>query len=219
MTHKFLQLLTLRANLSSLSDEKLLEWLKYFLSEQTGKSTIISGLFRELYNQGENNDNLFWNRLVVKSNELIDNKTSNNNENNNELLYDDNDNNIDYISNIPDSLLSNIGLYLNTQELFTKFNHISHKFIQIGLKSDTIKHFDTKNMDEDNIIDNPPKFKIDSILKNLKSIKIDDYMDVSSIIDISNLKWPQTIEIGMYLFIYMIYVIQAVMHCVCMIIH
>ena len=74
MIHKFIQLLSLNHNLTQLSDENLLVWLETFIKKPNGKSTVIAGIFRELYNQGENNTDEFFSGLTDKSNQLVDNE-------------------------------------------------------------------------------------------------------------------------------------------------
>ena len=55
MSHKFSQLISLRKVLGDLSKTSLLAWVEALLYEENGEKTIVGGVFRELYAQGDNN--------------------------------------------------------------------------------------------------------------------------------------------------------------------
>ena len=197
MKHKFLELLDLRSNLEKLDKRGLLEWLEYFIDEQNGNDIIISRIFRQLYYEGENNDNVFLNQLIDKSNQLFDkNKSTKRTSVNNSVNKSNNVNNsnLNTISDLPNNVLSHIGTYLPTKDLFTSWNCVCHLFIQVGLSSNALKYWQFSDLNVNNIIQYPPKFRCDSILSQLQSIQLTSNFE--SLLNVSHLKWPEKVEIG-----------------------
>ena len=175
MTHKFVKLLELNTNLKKLEEDELIEWIKHLISNQKdGKLTIVKGIFRELYNQGEINNHHLLDQLLNKSIECRIKKTTSitnsqrnkniNNNNNNEEIQKD------IISNIPENILSDIIKYLTNNELLTKWNLICYKFIKIGLKPHSIEKLSFKTFNSNIPIEYRPKFKLNSILSKVNSI-------------------------------------------------
>ena len=189
--------------MSHLPANSLIHWLSSLLQHEEidlklVQNDICGTVLRHLYKRGETNSSKLLSDLLQESIRLsqmpikrknIGKKLS---EANNE-----NDEKRDFISEIADSLLCNIASYLNTKELFGKWNNISHKFIQIGLKRESIRHFDLTFVNICNLTHfESPKFRLNSILSNLVSLKLQACFP--QLIDISKLKLPKTVQICMF---------------------
>ena len=86
---------------------------------------------------------------------------------------------------LPDSVMCQIGSYLPTADIFTSWNHINRRCLVTGMKPETLTSWNFGDCTSENIAQNKPKYKIDTILSN---IKLMDYnCDFSEIMDLSKL--------------------------------
>ena len=97
---------------------------------------------------------------------------------------------------LSDNILSFIGSYLSTKEIFWGWNHVNHRFIQIGMRSDTLQHWSLNCQSHKNYYKKyPPTFPFTngSQFYHLKSLKFN-----SGIIDLNkyNQKSLKHIEFG-----------------------
>ena len=204
MKHQLLLLLDLHENLTKLDSTAFVTWLEYFVNNiDIGKQTIIAGIFRELYSQGQSFDATFLTNLINQSNCLLprENKHSDKARNgcNNESNIEENDSKTDYISGLPNSLLANIASYLETKELFANWNNVSHLFVAIGLSPEAIKHWNCDDYDvSDTLLQNPPKFRLDTNAFKLESLVLD--CDFKPIFDPIGWQWPKTVRAGCIFF-------------------
>ena len=193
MSHKLLTLLTLRQTLEQLSPDTLLEWISWLLRQNGGAKTVVAGLFREFYNQGNNNTNQFLSDLVAEATTLAAKNTK---QVVKKQVESDDDEKIDHISDLTSDLLCNIASNLPAQDVFSKWNCVSRKFIQTGLRSESIYALNLNVYRATNMEKHPPKFEINSVLKRLHSIDIDNLDLASSFIDFGSFKWPQNVRIS-----------------------
>ena len=193
MPHKLASLIRLRTNCELLEDGTVLRFVELLLKHSPhGSKTVTSGIFRQLYFEGESNDDQFLNILNIETAKLIDNA---NNKGIHEKSIDKQSKNFNHLA---DSLLSNIASYLPLQEILLHWNHVNRKFVEIGYKPETLQHicwqFDSDVFIEDQIEENPPKFKMDCSLKRLKSIA--NNCDFSPLFDALQLKSLKNVTIG-----------------------
>ena len=211
MPHKLLKLFELNRNLKGLAEKELIEWIKHLFSSQVdGNLTIICGIFRELYYQGDQNDDKLIDSLLNKSIELdnhnnnfsTEDKTITAETEQSDIINIDNSSNvsdtINYISRIPDSILSNISTFLTQNQLFATFNLVCYKFLNIGLKSHSIKNIDL--FMEYDYVPFKPKFNLNYILSKLKSLDVGsmEYGLFHYLFDIKTFTFPKSIKLGMF---------------------
>ena len=161
---KFASLIELTSTWESLPNEEFAAIVKRLLEIDTTESykkAIISGIFQQLYDEGDTNDDMFYADLLVFSRELEANGSTIKKK-----LAEEN-----HFERLPDSLLCNIASYLSTRDIFSKWNHVNRKFIQIGLKPQCFTHFE---WNEEEMCDpkNAVKFKLDVTLSKLESLHI-----------------------------------------------
>ena len=163
MSHKFATLTELISIWESVDTKEFVIVLKHLLEiDCVGvyKKAIISGIFKQLYNDGESNDDMFLADLLVVSEGLQQSNPPPSNESEFEML--------------PEGLICNIASYLPAKNIFSKWNHVNRKFVQIGLKPQSIKHFEFRKSDKEKVIKYPPQFKYDSTLSKLESLNSTD---------------------------------------------
>ena len=72
MTHSLTFLSQLRQTLSVLDDDSILSFIEHLLKNGK-KETVIIGIFRQLYNEGEKNNKSFLKSLTVTAQKLLTN--------------------------------------------------------------------------------------------------------------------------------------------------
>ena len=129
MTSKFASILELSRLLHSQTNAEFSETLKRLVDiNQRYKSAIISAIFRNFFQDSPINDRLLADSLRI-SRELLQDTTSTTNLQ---------QSSINHFESLADSLLCKIASYLPTKDVFSKWNRVNHKFIQIGLKPESI---------------------------------------------------------------------------------
>ena len=110
MDHKFASLIHLKSLCDQFTNVDVLSIVDVLLkNSKHGAKTVISGLFRQLYLEGESNDLELFQLLNTTAQELIDKH-----ENDPNKLQKDN---VFKISDLPDSLLGNIASYLSIKDI------------------------------------------------------------------------------------------------------
>ena len=154
MTSTFGILLQVSTTLHASSSQHFLQVLKLlFEKNENHKSRIISAIFGNFYNDPKSIDSQLLEDLLNISKIQTKQQESRN-----------------HFESLPDGLLCNIASYLPGKDVFCKLNHVNHRFIQIGLKPESITKFEFDSSDCKKIEANLPKFKIDSTLSKLCSI-------------------------------------------------
>ena len=210
MQHKFASLVELRTIWDLLDGVSFANVVKQLLEIDvigSYKTAIISGIFQQLYDEGETNDDLFYVHLLTLSQNSMKQKHSKSESKSIENKFDQ----------LADGLLSHIASYLPAKNVFSKWNHVNRKFLQIGLKPSSIKHFAFYNSDLFHVKKNPPKFKYDITLGKLESLKHFARMD--GIVDKISMKHLRSISTrirmftGVFMFKNQSYCFRS---CVCM---
>ena len=197
MQHKFASLIELRKVWNSLDTDGLLSVLKALLEIDvidSYKNAIISGIFQQIYDEGESNDDMFFAHLLTSSyNALSQQQAQSTNVKNSRQS------NQDKFEQLADGILCNIASYLSCKNVFTKWTHVNRKFLQIGLKPQSIKHFKI------GINKHPPKFKFDVTLSKLESLhheQENNCKHMRSIVTNLSTKHLRSLTIGMLFVIY-----------------
>ena len=164
MQHKFACLIQLTTIWESLPLHDFVNIIKHLLEVDAldvYKKRIISGIFQQLYDEGNSNDDMFFADLLVFSQNLQLKsqaaKVSNN-------IHDDDKSSKNKLEQLSDGLLCEIASYLPSKNIFCKWNLVNRKFVQIGLNPASINCFECR------IKNNPPNFKLDVTLSKLKSL-------------------------------------------------
>ena len=203
MQHKLVSLIKLRSTLDHLSDEDVVTFVDFMLkNSKNAANTVISGIFRQLYFDGESNldgyhgsGTDYFSLLENKAQELIDKRNikSNDNTSNDKsaisCIF-----NIS-IGNLPDSLLSLIASHLPLNDILLNWNHVNRKFIETGCKPETLQFIDWV-FDSDieyKIEQYPPKFKLDQGLSRIKCLS--NNTNFQSIFDVTKLAYIKNITI------------------------
>ena len=201
MSHPLVVLVQIRQKLDSLKDDELTDVLKYLIGNNC-RSTIISGLFYQLYQQSTSIDLLNDILLHIDRIKLESENSDQQQRKKSEIIKVS-------LCDIPNNLLSNIASYLSLSEILTQWNHVNRHFLEIGMKPETILDwdFDTDNDKEmssyvkDIVGDNPPKFKVDSLLTRLKSIHYN--RRYTSLVNLSLLKSLKHVRTGLYCILFL----------------
>ena len=132
MESKLVTLFTIRSSLDRLCNSKddIIAFVKHLL-DNNHESTVISGIFRQLYREGEKNSMEFYSKLLnwcTNTHVDVDETKQNSKENKN--------NTIDPIcgefDSVPDSILCQMGSYLEASEIFNTFQRLNRRFFQMG---------------------------------------------------------------------------------------
>ena len=207
---KFASLIELRHIWDSLSNENIVKVVQHVLENDVigeYKKTIISGIFKHIYEDGETNDYSFFADLLVLSHELKQSQS--------ESQSKDLKRNESKLEQLPDGVISHIASYLPARNVFTTWNHVNRKFVQIGLKPQSIEHFFIfkRNL-------NQPKFNLNVTLSKLISFTTNIKQAWSTMgglitkFSMNNLK-SLTINARMLFFIYCINIILCKYKQVC----
>ena len=134
MQHKFKSLIELVVTWESLSNDDFVELVKHFLEiDSLGlyKKAIISAIFEQLYDDGDSNDYLFFADLLTFSQGLQQLESNFTHEK--ECVGSK-------FEKLPETLLCQIASYLPAKNIFSKWNRVNRKFVQIGLKPESVKY-------------------------------------------------------------------------------
>ena len=193
MQHKFACLIELRSIWESLCTDSFVHVVKHLLEiDAIGsyKNVIISGIFQQIYDEGDSNDDLFFAHLlsVSQNKQELQSKPAMN-----EMKLNENDK----FEKLPDGLLCNIASYFPAKDIFSRWNHVNRKFLQIGLKPQSIKHFEFMFVDSDEIPKYRPNFKFNLALSRLESLEVDSW--ANDIFGKLSIKRVRSLTVGMYL--------------------
>ena len=167
--------------------ETVLKLADYLLDNNHG-STIISGIFRELYWEGENNSDEFLNDLLKYCTQITQNDKNHNKEKfKNNGTFDV----------LPDSLLCHIGSYLTSREIFGKWDLINRKFLETGLKPEILTQWNFNGDDDTNYCQiNSCKFSVAPLLKQIEFFDMNEStVELAEEIHIESMKSLKTVEI------------------------
>lgn len=228
MSTTFATLLRTTHTLRSLSNDQLAVWIAFFLENcksTDGAKFIIDGVFKTLYQQGDDNVD-FINQLLKKSQELKESATK---KDTNNATTPNNDDvsaqqkkqekqrkKVNYFEGVPDALLCEIGSYLRISELFYKWNRVCHQFFQISIKSETIQHWNfPQRYDDSDIADHAygmgcehdwhmwTNFDFNLKLFHLQSMIFTRQGSEMGLMPQFNImKMPKNVEIGMLVCVY-----------------
>ena len=126
------------------------------------KKAIISGIFQQLYEEGESNDHLFYAHLLALSQDELKSQLQSTSITCKKIE--------NKLEPLPDGLLSHIATYIKPTNVFSKWNHVNRKFLHIGLNPASIKHFEFNFNNSQKLKKDPPKFKYDVTLCKLESL-------------------------------------------------
>ena len=131
MNSKIATLFSLRIALDRIKSDRdgILEVVNH-LFDKGRESIVISGIFRQLYREGESNSIEFYNELFYFCNNI---DVASDNESK-EIEARMNKPICGQFSEIYDSLMCQIGSYLETGEIFRTFQRINRRFFQMGMK-------------------------------------------------------------------------------------
>ena len=156
--------------ITSLSDVDFLQWIQQLVLFNH-KKIIISGIFRELYHQGRNINMVTLNYMVDTANNI---KAQTTGAVANIKPYQPRPH-LNLMDHIPDTILSDIATYLQTQELFSNWNNICKKSLRIGMKPESIQHWNIARSLNSKNSQSLAKFEIYPLLSQVKNIKFHEY--------------------------------------------
>ena len=194
---KFPTLIAIRRSLDKVSDGGLLNVVNHLI-KNNHSSTIVSGIFRQLYFEGDSNSQEFLDELLT----LCQNIEKQDKEDDVKQMAIDKgiDKSKPKINDIPDSLMNHITSYLNMKDIFNGWVHINRRCSEIGIYNNIeLIEWDTQWIHKLN--KHPPKFSMKQLLFKMKDLTWhgDDQTDMESFLNLANLKRIKTIMIGMYL--------------------
>ena len=187
-THQLVLLSQLKQYLEQFTCATTQSFVK-FLVDEGQKSTILNGICQQLYHDGDSNSIQFLQSLLSHSKKLVQSQSACNQAPTNSIT------NKDYFKRLPDSLISEIGSYLSSKEILTKWNIVNRKFLEIAYKPETHTKWDFSYNSDTNIEENKPKFKLNNLISKVKTMKYNS--DFSSLFDLNNAKSAQTVALGM----------------------
>ena len=191
--HGLAVLFQLHDCLSELTKEGLEKWMQHLEASNTQCSDLnhrtVAEIFRELYNQGRNNNIDILNDLLeaakivkfLNEQPKITKKQSQRAKNVFNLIHE--------------SLIAHIATYLNTTELFAIFDRICKKSFEIGMKPQSIQHWfineNNRYIEFDKIL-RMTKFDIYPLLCQVKQIRYRLYVEPQLILVSKSLKMIDT---------------------------
>ena len=183
MMNKFSTIIDFRKCFDSVdicnNNEVIVKLVQHLLDNNHG-STIISGLFRQLYWEGENNTSEFLNDLLNYSKQITRTHTDTQKDKVNGTF-----------DLLPDSLLCHIGSFLTTRGILCKWDLINRRFLQMGLKAEIFTQW---NVDE-NCPKILSKFDISPLLQQVALFKLHHRSyDLAAKIGIGGLKSLKTVQ-------------------------
>ena len=168
-----------------------------FLVTNGKQSTILSGIYRQLYHEGGRDENhiKFLQSLLSHINKLIQSQPQSQsqtprNETSPHLRNDD------YFNHLPNTLMCEIGSYLTSKEILTKWNIVNRKFLEIAYKPETHTKWDFSYDSDVYIKRNKPKFGLNTLVSKLKTMKYNS--NFSSLFNLNDAKNAQNVAIGMF---------------------
>ena len=205
MQHKFACLIQLTTIWESLPCHEFVNIITHLLEiDVVGvyKKGIISGIFQQLYDEGDSNDDIFFADLLVFSQNLqIQSQLNVNNINNKP--------NKNKFSQLSDGLLCDIASYLPSKDVFCKWNLVNRKFVQIGLNPASINCFTFNRQDSKRVNEYLPNFKLDVTLSKLKSLVLYTSPSMKKIVDQISIKHLESLTFCMSL----IYALNFPVYC------
>ena len=184
MTHNFACLIEARSIWETLSQDDFQNVVDHLI-KSNHKKTVISGIFRQLYHEGDANDDKFYDDLLTISrtaqsqsqNKICTNQAD---ATVNEISDDCEPqiHFINYFDFVPNDLFCNIASHLTAYDVFNNWNHVSRKFLQIGLKPESITSFSFTHKNYQHIEKYTPKFSLGVTLSKLMSIE--SFVDTSN---------------------------------------
>ena len=164
--NSLLKILSLSKKLRSLPSKLLTQWLCDVVQNDAldGKTLIVDAILGYMMKQEDIDESL---NMLLNSLPCIDLSASVQSPVSSTTPKDDTGTPIR--DNFPDDVLSHVASFLSTRDLFTRWNRVSHRFIQIGMRPSSITHLCHRS-----VLDHAssPKHKLDSILKKLDSIEM-----------------------------------------------
>ena len=195
MSHPLARLVEIRHKLDTFSDGQLGEFVN-FLIDENHQSILISGIFRQLYSEASNNE------ILTKISTKIDEIFSLRHRRAKKTHYKSS---ATRLTDLADSLLCKIGSYLSTKEIFTSWTHVSRRFLEIGMKPETLHSWDFDESACKNVADNVPRCDFHSITTNMNRAIFNHHFDnIVKYINLSNFKKLKHLEICMFICIFLV---------------
>ena len=154
-----------------------------FLNKNEKHSTVLSGIYRQLYQEGSVNSKDFLQSLLYQANELV---TSQFGDDINLSITKKND-----FEQLPVSLMCEIGSYLPTKNIFSQWNRVCQKFLEIGYQPQTHKSWDFTSRPHGLLKLAMVKFKLTSLVSKLETVKYDP--NFNHLFNLSDTKRAQNI--------------------------
>ena len=187
---KFSTLISIRRCFDSVTisnEKRVVSKLVEHLLDSNHGSTILRGIFRQLYWEGEDNSEQFLNDLLsccqkITSKDNTEKKIKKIGIN---CAFDQ----------LPDSLMCHVGSFLTTREIFSKWDLVNRRFLQMGLKPEILTQWNFSNYDKNYYKINSSKFDISPLLQQIESFSLDEHTeDLAEKIGIKQLKSLRMIE-------------------------
>ena len=153
-----------------------------FLNKQEKHSTVLSGIYCQLFREGSRNSKHFLQSLLSQANEIVKSQSG---DDTNISIKKQND-----FERLPLSLMCEIGSYLPTTDIFSKWNRVCQKFLEIGYKPQTHKSWDVTSLSC-----GLPKFKFTSLVSQLETVTYSP--DLYPLFNLSDTKCAQNIILSM----------------------
>lgn len=187
--HQVVLLSRLRQCFDHFNSENASSFVK-FLIESGKSSTVLSGIFRQLYQEGNTNSIELLQSLLSKANKLVENQCRVT------RAHDKTKGENDYFEWLPRSLMCEIGSYLSTKDILTKWNLVDRKFMQIGYQPETHTKW-SFDMSQIQLEGYPPKFGITRLVSKLKTVEY--HFKFDRLFALSNVKSAENIKLGLCL--------------------
>ena len=116
MQHKFASLIELTSIWDSLDTQSFVSVLKQLLeidAIDSYKTAIISGIFQQLYHEGESNDHLFYAHLLTLSKDALKSRSQSQSIASKKIE--------NKFEQLPDGLLCHIATFIPAKNVFTKW--------------------------------------------------------------------------------------------------
>ena len=194
--HQFAALIHLKETVDQFSPENTLSFAE-FLVDNGKHKIILSGIFHQLYQEGKQNDDAFYARVLNKAKELISSNPKSTSKPTNST-------DATLIHKLPDGILCVIASCLSSADILTKWIHVNRAFAKIGYKPETHQQWNMNIYCHENSIEKyPPKFSLDSIVSLAKHTNYKIYQRKKHrLIDPSKMKALKSISLdGVYIFL------------------
>ena len=187
---KFPTLVRIRQSLENVSEKGLLCVVNHLI-KNNHTSTIVSGIFRQLYAEGESNSQDFFNEFLDLCQNVEQEETCTKQITPSNCCLD----------KLPDTLLNHVVSYLDIQDIFNGWNHINRRCVQVGGIKDNcnLESMKWSTKESNQLNKHSPKFSINPFLSKVEHLSVDigDEMDMDNMVHLVTKKCIKTLCIRM----------------------